>query len=107
LVCGENAGGPVSGVNGREEGGIFQGPFFKTAADLHGLAVSSPNCKFLLWRSPRPTRAGTLIGPNWVREIKHDGYRIIVCKKDKDGSIQLSRAAATIGRIDIHRSRRP
>ena len=35
-----------------------------------------------------PTRADTPpVGPNWIHEIKHDGYRLIVRKKD--GRVRL------------------
>ena len=44
----------------------------------------------MLWRVPRPLPAGFIepwipsrstrvpVGPDWVHEIKHDGYRLIV-----------------------------
>jgi bifunctional non-homologous end joining protein LigD len=39
-----------------------------------GPAVSSP--------AFRPRRAKPLVGPQWIHEIKHDGYRLIARKQD-------------------------
>jgi ATP-dependent DNA ligase len=35
-----------------------------------------------------PTRANKVpVGPQWIHEIKHDGYRLIVCRRD--GRVRL------------------
>ena len=46
-----------------------------------------------------PTR-GTKVpaGPDWIHEIKHDGYRLIVQREGK--RVRLLQGAAMIGRID-------
>jgi ATP-dependent DNA ligase len=46
---------------------------------------------------PIPTRAAKVpAGPDWIHEIKHDGYRLIVQKTDRQ-RVRCSRATATIG----------
>jgi hypothetical protein len=50
-----------------------------------------------------PTRASKPpVGPQWIHEMKHDGYRLIA--RMRDGS---SRVAASIGPSDIRASARP
>jgi ATP-dependent DNA ligase len=68
----------------------------------HTLADPSSVCHFqdMEWRTQRPakrpgliepcipTRAEKLpVGPQWIHEIKHDGYRLIARKRD--GRVRL------------------
>jgi ATP-dependent DNA ligase len=66
------------------------------------------------WSAPRRTgltRAGFVepclptqvdkppSGPEWLHEIKHDGYRLLVRKRDS--RVRCSRVAALIGRTSF------
>jgi bifunctional non-homologous end joining protein LigD len=40
------------------------------------------------------------VGPQWIHEIKHDGYRLIVCRRG--GYVRLfTRSAGTTGQTAI------
>ena len=51
-------------------------------------------------RAPKPPA-----GPDWVHEIKHDGYRLIVRRAGE--TVRLLLAEATVGPIDIRPSPAP
>jgi bifunctional non-homologous end joining protein LigD len=64
----------------------------------------------MFWRTAGPTRAVGFIepciptvthkppaGPQWIHEIKHDGFRLIVCRRD--GRVRLFTRRATTGVI--------
>ena len=55
---------------------------------------------------PVPTR-GTKVpaGPDWIHEIKHDGYRLIVQREGK--RVRCSPATGTTGATDILSLRKP
>jgi len=68
-----------------------------TASARFALARDATYLPRMLWRAPVarlrpqgfiapcvPTLATKpLVGPQWVHEIKHDGYRLIVCRRDR------------------------
>ncbi len=45
-------------------------------------------------------------GPDWIHEIKHDGYRLIVQRDGARGGCSLNPAMAIMGKLRINKSRK-
>jgi bifunctional non-homologous end joining protein LigD len=72
----------------------------------------------MLWRTGWPQKRPGIIepciptlaskppvGPQWIHEIKHDGYRLIARKRD--GRVRLFTRRGLIGAVDTPASARP